>query len=117
MSVADTAIIMNSPSLNKFEKKITPGGLLILNTSLVTHKAMRSDIDIVSAPLTDEAIKLGNVKVANMIAVGIHIAKKGLIEKKTMVHVIETMASGREELIPINIKALERGIEIVEEIL
>ena len=115
--VVDTAIIMNSPSLNKFEKKITPGGLLILNTSLVTHKAMRSDIDIVSAPLTDEAIKLGNVKVANMIAVGIHIAKKDLIEKKTMVHVIETMASGREELIPINIKALERGIEIVKETL
>lgn len=113
--VADTLVIMNGPSLNKFEKKLTPGGLLILNTSLVTHKAMRSDIDIFNAPLTDEAIKLGNVRVANMIAAGIHVAKKGILDKKTMLHVIETMASGRKEIIPINIKALERGIELVKE--
>lgn len=113
--VADTGIIMNSPSLDKFENKIKPGGLLIINSSLTPSKVMRSDIDVIEAPLTDEAIKLGNVKVANMVAAGIHVAKKGILDRKTMIKVIEQMASGREELVSINIKALEKGIEIAEE--
>lgn len=108
----DTAIIMNNPSLAKFEPRISEGGLLVLNTSMVTDKPSRKDIDIVAAPLTDEAMNIGNVKVANVIAAGIFFEKKDIFDKSVIEKVIALMAKGREELIPINMKAIERGAEI-----
>ncbi len=113
-SRADSAIIMNGPSLDKFENKIAEGGLLILNTSMSGRTTSRKDIDVVEAPLTGEAIKLGNIRVANMIAVGIYAAKKDLFDKKVLVKVIEKMAEGREHLIPVNVKAIEKGMAIGE---
>jgi 2-oxoglutarate ferredoxin oxidoreductase subunit gamma len=110
--VADTAIIMNDPSLDKFERRIAPGGLLISNTSMTSRRAARDDIEIVEAPLTDEAIKLGNVRVANMVAAGIFAAKKGIFDKSVLVKGMEQMAAGRKDLMPVNIRAVERGIEI-----
>ena len=110
---ADTVIIMNGPSLDKFENRIIPGGLMILNTSMVDRKAKRDDIDVVYSDLTDEAIGLGNIKVANMIAASIFAAKKKIIKKDVLVEVIKEMGKGREKLIPINIKAVKKGIEIV----
>ncbi len=113
--VSDTsaAIIMNSPSLDKFEERIVPGGLLILNASMASRKVERDDIDIIAAPLTDEAIKLGNVRVANMIAAGIFTARKKIFDKKVLVSVIEEIAAGHKALLPINIRAVEKGISLV----
>ena len=111
----NTAIIMNNPSLAKFESRISDGGLLIINTSLVTDKPVRKDVDIVAASLTDEAVKIGNVKVANVIAAGIFFEKKDIFDKGVIRKVIELMARGREELIPINMKAIERGAEIAND--
>lgn len=111
---ADAAIIMNGPSLNKFESKIKPGGLLVLNTSMAARKSKRTDIDIIEAPLTDEAMELGNIRVANMIAVGILAAKKNMFNKDVLKNVIEKMAAGRENLIPINIKAIEKGMSLAK---
>ncbi|MCK5451627.1 MAG: 2-oxoacid:acceptor oxidoreductase family protein [Candidatus Omnitrophica bacterium] len=113
VSEVDTAIIMNGPSLDKFENKIRPGGLLILNTSMVERKTIRDDIDVVYAELTNEAIKLGNIKVANVIAAGIFAAKKEIITKKILIDVVSEMAKGREELVPVNLKAVELGMKIV----
>ena len=112
VSHVDTAIIMNSPSLDRFEEKIKPGGLLIINTSMVSHSPKRDDLDIVKAPLTEEAIELGNVRVANMIAAGIFSAKKNIVDKQILADIIEVMAAGYKKLIPINMKAIELGIEI-----
>lgn len=105
------AIIMNGPSLDKFENRLASGGLLILNTSMSGRGPKRDDIEVVAGPLTDEAIKLGNVKVANMIAAGIYAAKKKIFTKETLLSVIEKMAGKIKEIVPINIKALERGME------
>ncbi|MDP8299460.1 MAG: 2-oxoacid:acceptor oxidoreductase family protein [Candidatus Tantalella remota] len=110
--VAGVAIIMNGPSLTKFVDRIDPGGLLILNTSMAEGKVERGDIEVVEAPLTEEAIKMVNVRVANMVAIGIYVARRGILAKDDFMGVIEEMAKGRAELIPINVKALERGIEI-----
>ena len=112
VSKVDTAIIMNGPSLDKFENKIRPGGLLILNMSMVERKTVRDDIDVVYAELTNEAIKLGNIKVANVIAAGIFAVKKDIITKKMLIDVVGEMAKGRENIVPVNLKAVELGMEI-----
>ncbi len=112
VTLADTAIIMNGPSLEKFENAVVPGGLLILNTSIVRRKAARDDIYVSEAPLTEEAIKLGNVRVANMIAAGIFAAKKEIVSKEDLIHAMKKIAAGREDLIPVNVRAVEKGMEI-----
>ena len=112
VSQADTAIIMNDPSLDKFEERVKPGGLLILNTSMTTRRSKRTDIDVIEAPLTDEAIKLGNIRVANVVAAGIFAARKGIFNKEILTNVIKTMGAVKQEIIEINIKAVEKGIEI-----
>jgi 2-oxoglutarate ferredoxin oxidoreductase subunit gamma len=114
--MASSAIIMNEPSLDKFESKIQPGGLVILNTSMIKRKIKRNDIDVLEAPLTDEAIKLGNVRVANMIAAGIYVEKKKILSPEALIQAIQKMAetAGTASRIPINIKAVEKGIQIAK---
>lgn len=109
---ADTAIIMNEPSLDKFEKSVKKNGLMILNASMSERRPARKDIEVVSVPLTEEAIKLGNSKVANMIAAGIFMARRPAFDKKAIFEVIDEMAGGKKELKDINIKAVERGFEL-----
>ncbi|MBD3379049.1 MAG: 2-oxoacid:ferredoxin oxidoreductase subunit gamma [Candidatus Omnitrophica bacterium] len=108
----DTAIIMNDPSLQKFGPKVKEGGLLIVNTSIVSAHPEKAGRDLVLAPLTDEALEIGNIKTANMIAVGIYIAIKGVLKENTVDKVMEKMAAGREKILPVNRKAVERGMEI-----
>ncbi len=111
---ANTAIMMNSPSLDKFEDRIEKGGLLIINTSMTSRKSKRKDIDIIEAPLTDEAIVMGNVRVANMIALGIYAAKKGILKKEVLLNCVDKMTGGREELKEINTRAIEWGMKFVD---
>jgi 2-oxoglutarate ferredoxin oxidoreductase subunit gamma len=99
-------------SLKKFENRLIPGGLLILNTSMCDEEPARKDIEIIKAPLTEEAIKLGNVKVANMIAAGIYFEKTGIFDQSVVSEVIKEMAKGRTNIIPANEKAIESGKEI-----
>lgn len=110
--LADTGFIMNELSLDKFEKSIKKNGTLILNSSMVNREVNRKDIKVVKVPFTDEAIKLGNVKVANMIAMGTYLAGKTLFDKELLSGIFEKLAMGQKKLVSINIKALERGIEL-----
>jgi hypothetical protein len=72
-------------------------------------------VEVVEVPLTDEAIKLGDVRVANMIAVGIYMTRQQTFDEITLLHVIMKMAVGFEDRIPINVKAIERGIVIANQ--
>ena len=109
---ASTAFVMNGPSLDKFEDKVESNGTIILNSSMADKKVKRKDVKVIEARLTDEAIKLGSAKVANIIAMGVFISKTKLFSKNLLEKVIKTMAGKNTSLIDINIKALERGIEI-----
>lgn len=109
---ASTAILMNGPSFMKFKDMVSSGGLIIVNTSMVSEKLKGIKAMLAAHPITEEAIKLGNVKVANMIAVGIYAQHKKIFDKAVLNEVIRTMAAGREDLIPVNIKALEKGMEL-----
>lgn len=106
---ADTLIVMNSPSLEKFQGRLKNKGLLILNSSLA-KKDIRRNAHTLRHPFTDTAVGLGNIKVANMLALGCLIAKKKLVNLKTVFRVIADFApSDKKDLIEINKKALEKG--------
>ncbi len=109
---ADTLIIMNKPSLEKFKNRIEKNGLLIINSSLaggLNDKNVRT----LSHPFTDIAIKLGNIKVANMVALGYFIAKKKIVALKTIAKIISDIApQDKKGLIEINKRALEEGAKL-----
>jgi len=106
---ADTLLIMNRPSLEKFASRIKNKGLLILNSSLAP-KITNINLQILEHPFTDIALKLGNIRVANMVALGCFIARKNIVKVKSVSSVIEEIAPEEKKgLIEINKKALEEG--------
>jgi 2-oxoglutarate ferredoxin oxidoreductase subunit gamma len=111
---ADILIVMNEPSLKKFKNRVTSTGLLIMNSSLAgdLHDLGRGE-HIVRHPFTDLALGLGNIKVANMIALGCLISRKNIVGLESVSNAIKGMApQGKKDLIEINQKALLEGARL-----
>jgi 2-oxoglutarate ferredoxin oxidoreductase subunit gamma len=111
VSQADTLIIMNQPSLEKFSARLKNKGLLILNSSLAQGRIARARS--LQCPFTDIALRLGNVKVANMVALGSYLAEKRIISAETVLAVMEEIAPpSKKDLVGINRQALISGMEL-----
>lgn len=107
---ADAVIVMNKPSMAKFEKIVKPGGKLFINESLIDLKATRDDIDVYYVPASDLATKLGNPKVTNMIMLGAYIGATGVVKKESIIKAVEKILGEKKaHLIPINEKAFDAG--------
>lgn len=112
VTVPDTAIVLNEPSLAKFEPMVKPGGLLIINTSLVNSKPTRTDIKILNVPCNEIAGELGNAKVMNMVAMGAFAAATGAITVDAIAKALPKVYKKlKPEVIELNVKALRRGAE------
>lgn len=112
ISRADTLIILNRPSLEKFKGRLKKSGLLILNSSLAKINE-DDEIKILQFPFTDIAIKLGNIKVANMAALGCFAAAKKIIKVKNILKVFKSMAPvGNLKILEVNQQALAEGQKI-----
>ncbi len=114
ISTPDSIIIMNKPSLDKFQPKLKKGGHLFLNSSLVTDVVLRDDINIHNIPVNDIAFKLGNLKVANMVMLGAYLEVTKVFEPKSVLEVLKKKFTGtKAALIEINKLALEEGKKAV----
>ncbi|MGQ9647908.1 MAG: 2-oxoacid:acceptor oxidoreductase family protein [Thermodesulfobacteriota bacterium] len=109
------AIVMNLPSLIKYERLVFPGGLLMVNTSLIDLKeTSRRDIEILPVPVNEIAIENGNPKLANMVALGAFVEKTKLVRMDSLFDSLEKVLDERyHRLIPSNIKAIEIGAKFV----
>jgi len=107
------AIVMNLPSLIKYEPRILPKGLLLINSSLIDLKeTSRKDIELLPIPVNDIANDNGNPKLANMVALGAFIEKTKLVRMASLLESFEKVLDERyHHLIPSNIKAIEVGAE------
>ncbi|MHC4642904.1 MAG: 2-oxoacid:acceptor oxidoreductase family protein [Planctomycetota bacterium] len=106
----DVAIVLNRPSLDKFEEQIVSGGLVVVNSSLVDREVRRQDLDVVTINATEIANQLGNVRVANIVALGAFIGKTSLVKTASVASAIEKYFSEKKpNLIEINMNALQEG--------
>ena len=112
---AQSIIVMNQPSLVKYESRVEPGGLLLLNSSLVDPKeATRADVHILPVPANDIAKDNGNARLANMVALGAFLEKKRLVQWNFLYESFKKVLDQRyHDLIPSNIRAVEKGAEFV----
>ena len=110
------AIIMNLPSLVKYQPRILPGGLMLFNSSLIEAKeANRQDIELLPIPVNDIAIENGNPRLANMVALGAFIAKTKVVQMTSLFASLEKVIDERyHTLIPSNIEAIEKGAHFVK---
>jgi len=115
ISMFDTAILLNQPSIDKFEKAVKPGGLLIYEKSTVINPPTRTDIDIVCISGNEEADKLNVKQVANMFMVGAFLEKRPILKIENIIEALKkALPPRRHNLIPVNKQALTRGSEIVK---
>ena len=112
----DTAVLLNQPSVDKFEKTVKPGGLLIYEQSTVIHPPNRTDIEILCIAANEEADKLEAKQVANMVMAGAFIERRPIIKIETIIDALKkALPPRRHNLIPFNEKALERGKELAKQ--
>ncbi|OPJ54689.1 2-oxoacid:acceptor oxidoreductase family protein [Alkalithermobacter paradoxus] len=110
-----TAVVMNLPSLLKFESAIVPGGKILINSSLIEDKAERTDITAYYVPANEIAQELGNIKVANMVMLGAYLELTKIVKVETVVEALrKVFGPSKEKLIPINEEALARGAAAVK---
>lgn len=117
LNAFDTAIILNQQSMDKFEKSVKPGGLLIYDPNGITRHPERKDINIYSIEAADEAGKLGLSKVFNMIVLGGFLKLKPLVGPEFLHKGLEKSLPARHhKLIPENEKAVEIGKALLKPI-
>jgi len=108
----DTLLVMNEPSLARFESALKPGGLMIINTSLVASRPKRKDIKVIEVPVNDIAESLGNIKAANMVMLGAFAKKTGAIKLDTLKNNIKKVyPRANEAMVALNKNAIDKGAE------
>ncbi len=109
----DSLMVMNEPSLAKFELSIKQAGLMLLNTSLVVSRPTRADITVIEVPANDIAEELGNIKAANMVMLGAYAKKTGAVKIETLKNSIKKVyVRATDKMVETNIKAIDRGVAI-----
>ncbi len=104
---ADVLVVMNLPSLLKFEPMVVHNGLLFINSDLVPQEPKRSDLRVHKIAVNTEAQKLGSDKAANIIMLGAILAETNLVKKETIEYELEQLFSGRKaKYLDMNRKAL-----------
>ena len=117
LSHYDVAIVLNQPSLDKFESKVKPGGILIYDGFGIIKPPTRKDINVYRIDAMDKAAELKNSKVFNMIVLG------GLLKVCPIVStdglnkaLYKTLPERHHGLIPLNMEAAEAGGQIIEKV-
>jgi len=113
----DTAIILNQQSMDKFEKAVKKGGVLIYDPNGITRPPNRTDIEIYKVEGTRKAVEMGNPKVFNMIVVGSFLKVKPVVSLDNVEKGLKKSLPQRyHKLIPLNLDAIKIGQEIVERV-
>ena len=114
-SFPEFAVLMNTPSLARFEGRVKAGGTIFLNKDLVDVGPKRTDVEVVSVPVNTIANELGNPRGANMVMIGALAQKTGLVSLKSIVKSVkEIFAAKGSKVHKLNTLALKEGAAFVE---
>ena len=109
----DYLVALNQTSLDKFISKVKENGTIIINSSLAKINELRQDIKLITFPFTQEAIKLGNIKIANSIALGVLLKTIGNFTYENIKPIFEKLLKDKPNLIEKNLEALKIGLNYV----
>lgn len=109
------AVVMNLPSLNKYEPLVKSGGVLVVNSSLVDREPKRTDIEVVSVPANEIAEEMGETRLANMILLGALLEHLPILPAKKVAEALgRHIPEHRRSLLEANLKAMKRGAALAK---
>ena len=107
------ALVLNLPSFDGFEPLVRPGGVFVVNSSLITSRSERTDMRIANVSCTDIAKELGNPRMANVVGLGALVRMMGVPSIEAIGEALEAhMPARHRKLVPANLEALKRGSEL-----
>ncbi len=114
-SQPDFVVSMNQPSFLRFQSLVQSGGLILVNSSMVNITSVRGDIEVVEIPTSELAEKLGNLKVANMIILGVFVRVSNITSFPLLLKNLPAILGvKRSRLLKINKEALELGFNYLQ---
>ncbi len=106
----DDAIILNEPSFKKFLPNIKDNGLLVVNSSLVKKTAVPEGVEDIWLPLTDKAREIGEIRTANLVALGIYLNKRPVVSNESVEKALKNILTNEKaKMLDINLKAFAEG--------
>lgn len=110
-----TLIVMNEPSFLAFEANVAAGGVMLVNSSLVTHSSTRSDIEILQIPVNNLAEEVGTIKCANMVMLGAFCKKTGAVSIDAVCNSLpKIFKKATSQMIDQNIAAIQKGAVTIQ---
>ena len=104
------AIVMNQPSLDKYEDLVRPGGYLAVNTSLMNRPVKRDDITVIEIPASEIAEELGNIRFANIVILGSLFSKANFLDLESIEKGLKKgLGNKKKKLLEANLEALKKG--------
>ncbi|HQQ48027.1 MAG TPA: 2-oxoacid:acceptor oxidoreductase family protein, partial [Acidobacteriota bacterium] len=107
-------IALNLPSLDKFEDTVRPGGVIVINTSLINRKVKRTDVKVIEVAANELAIECGNAKAGNMVALGAFIEATKIADLEKVKEIVSENFKSKPKLVEVNHKALAKGFEVAK---
>ena len=107
-------VAMNRPSLEKFAPVVKPGGVILINRSLIDIGSGRDDVDELAVPVVDIAKKLGNPRAANIVALAAFAARSRIVDLAQLKACVEAEFAMKKKLIPLNLEAIKAGIQAAQ---
>lgn len=107
-------VAMNRPSLEKFAPVVKPGGVILINSSLISIRAARDDVDEIAIPVNDIAIEAGSVRSANIVALAAFVARSGILPIEALRESVKSEFARKAKLIPMNMDAMDRGVQAAQ---
>lgn len=115
LTMYDTVIVLNQPSLDKFESRVKPGGTLIFDSNGFKKFPTRTDINIYKVDATEYAYKHDMVKTLNMMILGGFLKIRPIVKVENVLKGLEkSLPERHHHLIPMNEKSILKGMELVE---
>ncbi len=109
------ALVLNNPSMEKYEPLVKEGGALVYNSSLISSPPRRTDIRYAAVPASDIATELGSVKMANIVALGALVTTTGVLPLDAVVRALRAhLPESKRQLLEPNVQALQRGAELAK---
>ncbi len=109
----DVFIAMNQPSLDKYESKVEPGGVIIVNSSHAEGKVTRDDVKAYYIKADDIAEELGSTKAANMVMLGAFLGVTKVFPSERLIETMKVQMAKKAQFFDLNKAAIEKGIEMI----
>lgn len=109
----EAVIVLNLPSLDKYEPLVRSGGTLVVNTSLVNRKVERNDVDVIYIAANEVAEEIGDKRLTNMVMLGALLERVPALSVDDVKHALDLhLPAKRRDMLPLNKEALDMGVEL-----